>query len=141
MTDYWAALALAEEAHEGQYDRDGQLHIEHSIRVAKNFKTTDRAAAAAVLHDVLEDTDFELEGKVDDHTLAVVQLLTRDHADTYQEYVAKIASAEGTVGEDARAIKEADLKDNIRRSMEEGNESILMRYLRAKATIRAAAAA
>lgn len=49
-------LSLASEAHAGQVDKGGAPYIEHPMRVALRCDTELRRCAA-LLHDVLEDTD------------------------------------------------------------------------------------
>lgn len=61
------ALAIAEEAHEGVLRKDGQTpYIEHPTKVAAmlyDLGCRDEVIlAAAILHDVVEDTGYELHG-------------------------------------------------------------------------------
>lgn len=146
-----AALArgFAHAAHLGQYDRDSRLHIEHVERVVRgtwevlagaSARGHDIAGAAAWLHDVVEDTSctFEYLARVGfpSDVVAVVRLLTRPDDEVgvpgaYLDYVARIAEAPGDVGRIARAVKVADLNDNIARSVAEGNDRLAARYRRA----------
>jgi len=68
---------------------------------------------AAVLHDVLEDTDWSTEDLarrgVDSVVCEVVELLTRRSGETYIDYIRRICDAPGLVGETARLVKVADL--------------------------------
>ena len=54
------ALSIAAQAHEGQVDKGGHPYIEHPRFVAEQMKT-EAETAAALLHDVAEDTDTSLE--------------------------------------------------------------------------------
>lgn len=58
------AYRLAEKMHEGQYRKTGEAYVEHPVAVAAivielGLDTT--SVAAALLHDVVEDTDITLE--------------------------------------------------------------------------------
>lgn len=67
MTDgdiYELAMAYAVEAHRGQRRKNGSPYIDHPIKVAELVRLSGgdrRVQAAALLHDVLEDTDFDPE--------------------------------------------------------------------------------
>src|SRR3989344_3788419 len=55
------AYAFAEKAHEGQRRATGEAYIEHPLHVAcilADLKLDDVTIAAALLHDVVEDTEF-----------------------------------------------------------------------------------
>jgi (p)ppGpp synthase/HD superfamily hydrolase len=57
------AYAFAEHAHRGQRRKDGQAYISHPVRVARVLAALDYAEevlAAALLHDVVEDTPATL---------------------------------------------------------------------------------
>ena len=58
------AYRLAEKMHEGQYRKTGEAYVEHPVAVAGivtelGLDTT--SIVAALLHDVVEDTDITLE--------------------------------------------------------------------------------
>jgi guanosine-3',5'-bis(diphosphate) 3'-pyrophosphohydrolase len=58
------AYALAEEAHRGVTRQSGEAYIEHPLAVAKilaDMRIDAQGIAAALLHDVVEDTRFTLE--------------------------------------------------------------------------------
>ena len=58
------AFRFAAKAHEGQVRRSGQEFIHHPLGVAKilaELQLDDETIAAALLHDVVEDTDTELD--------------------------------------------------------------------------------
>lgn len=57
------AYAFAEHAHRGQRRKDGQLYISHPVRVARilaGLGYGEEVVAAALLHDVVEDTTTDL---------------------------------------------------------------------------------
>jgi (p)ppGpp synthase/HD superfamily hydrolase len=75
------AYRLARAAHSGQRRRHGAPYIEHPVDVAwtayERFGVTDgEVLAAALLHDVLEDTDVRDLGDFPPRTVEVVRLLT-----------------------------------------------------------------
>jgi GTP pyrophosphokinase len=58
------AFRFAAEAHEGQQRRSGSDFIEHPVGVARicaQLRLDEQTLAAALLHDVVEDTDVELD--------------------------------------------------------------------------------
>jgi hypothetical protein len=112
------ARAVAVEAHGDQRDRDGTFHIQHVARVAEGVPRSDAHQRVAWLHDVLEDTDVAadaLASRLPAVELEALRLLTHDGDDPYDDYVERIAGAEGEAGSLARAVKEADMLDNLRR--------------------------
>lgn len=59
-----AAYQLAAQAHDGQYRRSGEPYISHPINVAKilvELGMDSQSVAAALMHDVVEDTDITLD--------------------------------------------------------------------------------
>ena len=56
-----SAIATAAKAHEGQTDKAGKPYILHPLRVMLNVKGCIPEQCAAVLHDVIEDTDITAE--------------------------------------------------------------------------------
>ena len=58
------AYNLAEKMHEGQFRKTGEAYVEHPIAVAAivlELGLDSTSIAAALLHDVVEDTDVTLE--------------------------------------------------------------------------------
>jgi (p)ppGpp synthase/HD superfamily hydrolase len=112
MADLGEAILLAVRAHHGQKDKAGEPYILHPLRLM--FRQNSEAARiAAVLHDVVEDTPVTLEQLRDagfaEEIPDAVALLTHDPEDSYEDYVAKIKT-----NPIARAVKLADLEDNMR---------------------------
>jgi (p)ppGpp synthase/HD superfamily hydrolase len=107
------ALRFAEEAHRGQLDEDGIPVIEHAKAVAEQLRTP-LERAAAYLHDVVEDTDVELEDirrVFGDELAEIVGLLTHTKGDDYvDDYLLFIADHPI-----ATRVKLADLWHNIQR--------------------------
>ena len=113
------ARELAVRKHEEQRDHDGSLHIHHVARVAETAPADDAHQRVAWLHDVIEDSDVtagDLDGGLAADELQALVLLTHDDPDeSYEDYVQRIIDAPGHAGDIARAVKEADLLDNLRR--------------------------
>lgn len=105
------AWRIAQHAHLGQTDKAGAPYINHPERVAERFQT-ERMQAAALLHDVLEDTDvtadFLREHGIPDDVVALVEALTHRANEPRDDYYRRIREA----GPDAVAIKLADVDDN-----------------------------
>lgn len=105
------AVAHAAIAHEGQERASGRPYIVHPLRVM--LAVSEDAREAAVLHDVLEDTDAGLPDDLDPVTVEAVEALTRDPGQPYGEYIEALASWPGKAGKVAREVKTADLRDNL----------------------------
>ena len=86
MSELESAIRVAVEAHAGQRDKQGQPYILHPLRVMLAFDD-DLLHAAAVLHDVLEDTPVtaaELrERGLSEAVIEIVETLTKRTTDTY----------------------------------------------------------
>ena len=111
MSTLERAVAIAAEAHEGAEDKAEQPYILHPLRVMLAVNSTDERIAA-VLHDVLEDTDWTVdrlrrEG-FSDTVLQALQALTKGEGEEYMAYVRRAAA-----NSVARAVKLADLHDNM----------------------------
>ena len=106
------ADAIAVEAHRGQTDKLGVDYIEHPRAVARRVdQARQDLVAAALLHDVIEDSAFtaaELrERGIPQSVIDVVGKVTRRHDQSPDEYYAEIAR-----DPDATAVKLADLGEN-----------------------------
>ena len=134
MTQLENAIALAVEAHRGQTDRNERPYILHPLHLMLQMDTEEEMIVA-VLHDVVEDTDYTLDDLRERLGLAeavteAIRLLTHDAADSYEAYVGKLKP-----NSMARKVKLADLRHNMdtRRLAEIGpdDEARLERYQRA----------
>jgi (p)ppGpp synthase/HD superfamily hydrolase len=140
MADLGDAILLAVKAHYGQKDKAGEPYILHPLRLMFR-QNSEPTRIAAVLHDVVEDTPVTLEqlreAGFSEDILDAVALLTHDPLDTYEDYVAKIKT-----NPIARAVKLADLEDNMRlervSELSEKDWVRLQRYHRARRELRAA---
>ena len=105
-----AALALAVEAHRGQRDKAGQPYILHPLRVMLAIEGA-LGRIAAVLHDVVEDTDVTLEDlareRFDRSVIEALRALTKLPEED------RLAAAERAVANSiARNVKLADNANN-----------------------------
>jgi hypothetical protein len=135
------ARELAVRAHADQRDRDGSFHIGHVARVAEAVPADESHQRVAWLHDVLEDSEMtasDLGARLTADELQALVLLTHHDLDEpYENYVARIVDAGGAAGRLARAIKEADVLDNLRRCARDHDPAIAQ-YGRALAALWAA---
>src|SRR6266699_1181216 len=60
MSHLERAIAIAVEAHRGQKDKNGAAYILHPLRVVARVNS-EVEKIAAILHDVVEDTDWTLD--------------------------------------------------------------------------------
>ena len=109
------AIEVALKAHAGQVDKAGQPYILHPLRVMMTVESPSLASArvVAMLHDVVEDSEWTVEGLASAYGLtpdeqAALRLLTHDDGEEYAAYVESVAA-----NPLARAVKVADLRDNL----------------------------
>lgn len=104
------ALKICFEAHKDQKDLGGLPYVFHPFHLAEQMET-EAEICTALLHDVVEDTDYTLEDlKAEGFTeeiLAAVELLTHDSSVPYMEYIYGLRG-----NRLARKVKMADLKHN-----------------------------
>ncbi len=104
------ALKLCFEAHKNQTDKSGMPYVFHPFHLAEQMKD-EETTIAALLHDVVEDTDYtiaDLEKMgFPANVLEALELLTHNDDTPYMEYVAKIKD-----NPIAKAVKLADLDHN-----------------------------
>ena len=104
------AMKLCFAAHKDQVDKSGMPYVFHPFHLAEQM-TDEATTVTALLHDVVEDTDYTLndlramgfpEAAVD-----AIAMMTHDPKVPYLDYVAKIKT-----NPVARAVKLADLRHN-----------------------------
>ncbi len=120
------AFLFASEAHEGQQRRSGEPFIAHPVGVARvlaDLRLDDATLAAALLHDVVEDTEVTIEevraefGEEITRLVEGVTKLTRIHfqsreqaqAENYRKMIVAMAQDPGVI-----LIKLADRLHNMR---------------------------
>lgn len=135
------AITFATRAHMGQLDLSGVPYIYHPLRVMEAVRRLgEEYARVAVLHDVVEDTDFSLEAvaravQLTDDETAALDLVTRapegDSARiTYTDFIIRIGADRSGAGDIARAVKLADIYDNLGR-LTPGLKGMEKRYTKA----------
>jgi len=105
------AIAIALHAHQGQTDKAGQPYILHPLRLMLQMNDLN-AQITAVLHDVVEDSDYTLQDLAaagfEPQVLAALDCLTKRAGETRLD-AAHRAAAHPL----ARRVKLADNADNM----------------------------
>ncbi len=105
------AISIAAQAHESQKDKSGAPYILHPLRMMMRVKS-ETAMIAAILHDVVEDSDWTLEqlrGEgFSEEVLEAVDCLTNRDGESYDEFIVRVKTSII-----ARQVKIADLEDNM----------------------------
>ena len=106
------AIQIAVEAHAGAKDRGGKAYILHPIGVMMRCET-DEEKIVAILHDVVEDTDWTFDAlREEGFSKTIIEALetVTKHSDDedYDEFVQR--SLKNEIG---RKVKIADLRDNL----------------------------
>jgi (p)ppGpp synthase/HD superfamily hydrolase len=105
------AVSIAAQAHRGQKDKAGSAYLLHPLRLMMRMDT-EAAMMAAVLHDVVEDSEWTLgrlrEAGFPAEVLEAVDCLTHREGESYEEFVERVRT-----NPLARQVKIADLEDNM----------------------------
>lgn len=105
------AIEIAAKLHSGQVDKGGQPYVLHPLRLMFAVRTP-QEQIAAVLHDVVEDTDMTLADLENEgfsqEVVAAVQALTKLPGESRIE-----AAHRAAANPVARAVKLADVTDNM----------------------------
>lgn len=123
-----AAISFAVKAHmyqiyRGYEERQDEPYYWHPLRVATSVPQDCRIVA--LLHDVLEDTGFDLPSWVSAEDELAIRALTRDKKnETYAEYIQRVKAFGGK----AVIVKLADLADNMAHAPQ---QSLINRYAEA----------
>lgn len=103
------AMKIAYDAHQGQFDKSGVPYIFHPYHLAEQMDD-EISCVAALLHDVVEDTDVTLDDLKKEFPTEVtdaISLLTHNESDEYLDYVRKLKN-----NPVAKKVKLADLTHN-----------------------------
>ena len=104
------AMRIAYEAHAGQLDKCGVPYVFHPLHVAEGM-TNEKSCCAALLHDVMEDTDITAEQLremgIPIDVMFALQLLTHAPDVDYFDYVRNLKH-----NAIAREVKLGDLAHN-----------------------------
>ncbi|MEL6821495.1 MAG: GTP pyrophosphokinase [Calditrichota bacterium] len=139
MADLARAIDIASSAHLDQTDRSGAPYILHPLRIMFNM-TSEDSRIVAMLHDVVEDTDWTLEQLQEvgfsNTVLKAVDLLTHTDGSDYFDYVRRLASSAIAI-----EVKLGDLTDNMNilrlETLKDKDLERLKRYHRAYAFLKA----
>lgn len=125
------ALEIAQKAHKGAIDLDGNPVILHPLAVCHAGKT-ELEKVVGLLHDVVEDTDWTFEMLADngisETAIEAVRLLTKDKDIPYMDYVRAICESGNVL---AIQVKINDLKNNIQRGTASGIERLVQKHTNA----------
>ncbi len=107
-----AAIQKALTGHYGQVDKGGAPYFLHPLRVMMKMKDYPRMAAA-ILHDIIEDTNTTLDDLrrlgMPENVVEAVDALTKRKGEEYMAAMRRVAA-----NEIARDVKLEDLQDNMR---------------------------
>ncbi len=105
------AIAIAAIAHAQQRDKAGAPYILHPLRLMLRGQTLE-AQIVAVLHDVVEDSDWTVErlaaAGFSARVVAAIAALTRNPAETYEQFIDRVL-----LNPLATQVKLYDLEDNM----------------------------
>ena len=135
MSTLEKAIRIAAQAHEGQRDKAGAPYILHPLRVMMKM-ATEAEQITAVLHDVVEDTDWTMEGLQDEgfhgEILAALDCLTRRDSEEYGDFIKRVK-----LNPLAVKVKIADFEDNMDGSrLKEVTEADATRFEKYKLALR-----
>jgi (p)ppGpp synthase/HD superfamily hydrolase len=132
IVDFADAVAIAARADRASRHPSGRFcDLAHGVDVALALgpDATPTAMNAAVLHDILENTDWTIDdlarSGVDPVVCEAVDVLTRRSGETYGDYIRRICDAPGVAGEMARQVKVADLTVSVDREV---SDTLRQRY-------------
>ena len=104
------AIAIAATAHAGQVDKGGAPYILHPLKVMLRMTTLEERIVA-VLHDVVEDCEINLDDLrkegFSEEVLTAIQSVTKVPGESYEDFVER--AAQNPIG---RVVKLADLEEN-----------------------------
>ena len=107
------ALSIALKAHHGQEDKAGCPYINHPLTVATFCAGDPVAMTVALLHDVVEDTDYifeELEKEFPAEIIDALRLVTHAEGEPYMDYIRRIKESGNAI---ALKVKIADMRHNM----------------------------
>jgi (p)ppGpp synthase/HD superfamily hydrolase len=112
---YVRAMKIMLEAHHGVTRRGGRPYAEHPIAVASWEGFNDSERAAALLHDVVEDSNgkftFEklFEMGIPRDTIEIINALTKRPGESYDDFISRVIES----GYSAQNVKYRDILDNL----------------------------
>jgi (p)ppGpp synthase/HD superfamily hydrolase len=106
------AIEIAVEAHKGQVDKGGSPYILHPLRVMMSVNG-ESEKIVAVLHDVVEDSDWTFDGLLEEgfciEVIEALKSVTKESEDEdYELFIQR--AMQNPIG---CKVKIADLRDNL----------------------------
>ena len=105
------SLEIALKAYAGQKDKAGKTYILHPLRLMNNV-ATEEEMAVALLHDVIEDSDYTehdlLNKGIPSKVIEAVKCLSKLDGEDYEDFISRVLE-----NELATKIKIVDIEDNI----------------------------
>jgi (p)ppGpp synthase/HD superfamily hydrolase len=105
------SLEIALKAYAGKRDKAGKTYILHPLRIMSKMDS-EYEMAVALLHDVIEDSDYTDEDLLAEgipfEVVEVVQLLSKIDGETYDQFIDRLIGNTLAV-----KVKLADIEDNI----------------------------
>lgn len=104
------AIKIALEAHKGQVDKSGLPYILHPLHIMDKMETIE-LKIIAVLHDIIEDSDYTLSQLqqlgFSAPILSALSCLTKRRYEDYQTYITRVISCKNAI-----IVKLADMEHN-----------------------------
>lgn len=105
------SLEIALKAYKGQKDKAGEAYILHPLRVMAKMVNSDEKAVA-LLHDVIEDSDYTADDLrkegIPANVIDAVLALTKEEGESYEFFIERVLK-----NKLASKVKIADIEDNI----------------------------
>ena len=127
------AAQICLQYHAGQVDKQGDPYFLHPFRVMMKCQT-DEERIVALLHDIIEDTDYtlaELRKTFGDEIANAVIHISRGCDEPYFKYIERLSKNQLAI-----RVKELDLMDNLDGSRGCISDSLRNRYQKALSLIR-----
>jgi len=105
------SLEIALKAYSGQTDKAGKTYILHPLRLMAQMETEEEMSVA-LLHDVIEDSEYTAEDLLNNGiptvVVSAVQSLTKNPDENYESFIERVLE-----NKLATKIKQADIEDNM----------------------------
>lgn len=110
MNQLEKAIKIALQAHEKQVDKAGKTYLLHPLRLMVQMPT-EELQIIAVLHDVVEDSEFTFEDLIKEgfsaEIIEALRALTKLENEDYADFIKRVKDNPLAI-----PVKLADLKDN-----------------------------
>jgi len=139
-----SAYRIAKQAHKNQKDKAGKKYMQHIRAVTRMVKTPEQKIVA-LLHDVVEDSDYKLDDLrregFPETIVRAVDAVTKRPQEPYRDYIARVMTdpiavavkiADATHNGDLRRIKNPTGKDMIRSARYRHTVNVLRLYIENK---------